>query len=118
MKVDRFALPALVLILLLAACAPNLTTAQPEAPQAEQGVIEPVEDPTASTAAVDTPPAADDPTDEPVEAALPTETEAPVQNTEISSEECPFSPELHATNPGAVALASGEIQLVEFFAFW
>lgn len=27
-------------------------------------------------------------------------------------------PGLHATDPGTVQLASGELQLVEFFAFW
>ena len=118
MKVYKFALPALALILLLAACAPNFPTALPEAAQVEQEVIDSVEGPTASNTAVDTLPAADDPTDEPVEAALPTDTQAPIQNTEIASEECPFVPELPATNPGVVALASGEIQLVEFFAFW
>ncbi len=26
--------------------------------------------------------------------------------------------ELHATDPGTVSLASGKVQLVEFFAFW
>jgi hypothetical protein len=28
------------------------------------------------------------------------------------------SSELHATDPQAVTLASGKVQLVEFFAFW
>jgi hypothetical protein len=30
----------------------------------------------------------------------------------------PARDELHATDPGTVALASGKVQLVEFFAYW
>ena len=30
----------------------------------------------------------------------------------------PVSAELHATDPATVSLASGKVQLVEFFAFW
>ena len=39
-------------------------------------------------------------------------TEAPTDTTPLGS------PELHATNPSSVNLASGKVQLVEFFAFW
>jgi hypothetical protein len=39
-------------------------------------------------------------------------TEAPTETTPLGD------PELHATNPVSVNLASGKVQLVEFFAFW
>ena len=50
----------------------------------------------------------------------PTETPIPTQASEESpGDTTPLgSPELHATDPSTVNLASGKLQLVEFFAFW
>jgi hypothetical protein len=42
-----------------------------------------------------------------------------VNNVPATATEAPVvSPELHATDPSSVNLASGQVQLVEFFAFW
>jgi hypothetical protein len=111
-------LPALIL-LFAAACAPNFPTLQPEAEQPAQVESDPTgSEPTASSAPADTPTDTTIPTEEPTAAILPTDTLIPAPTTGAAAEECPFRPELHATNPSGVALASGEVQLVEFFAFW
>jgi hypothetical protein len=120
MKPYKLALLPVVLALALAACAPNFPTAQPAAAPVDEGVTEPVESPTsaepaASSTPADEPGGSVDPTDPP---AGPTDTAIPVQNTEAAAETCPYTPDLHATNPATVSLASGEVQLVEFFAFW
>ena len=47
--------------------------------------------------------------------------ETPVSTTEVESYALGFNlggPDLRATDPSTVSLANGEIQLVEFFAFW
>lgn len=70
------------------------------------------------------------PTD--TEAVLPTDTNEPTQEMTATTESEPSQPTeqaeieekptarvgLQATDPETVNLASGEIQLVEFFAFW
>lgn len=69
------------------------------------------------------------PTD--TEAVIPTETNEPSQELTATTEKESSQPEeteseekptarvgLQATDPETVKLASGEIQLVEFFAFW
>jgi hypothetical protein len=52
----------------------------------------------------------------------PTATETAPQEAEVALEPTKTtslgSPELHASNPANVNLASGKVQLVEFFAFW
>ncbi|NUM46214.1 MAG: hypothetical protein HUU38_16045 [Anaerolineales bacterium] len=48
----------------------------------------------------------------PAEPTTAPATEAPSQPTGLGS------PDLHATDPTTVSLASGKVQLVEFFAFW
>ena len=117
---------SLVLMLgfLFAACSPAFPTIQPET-QAEQQEGADQESPTDTAAAE-----ASTPTDTPViEAPAPTEaedsppdptaTEETVAATDApAAEECPYNPALHATNPQTVSLASGRLQLVEFFAFW
>lgn len=55
--------------------------------------------------------------------ALPETQKSPTPFTEItpteSSQPRPtVRNELHATNPETVSLASGKVQLVEFFAYW
>jgi hypothetical protein len=100
--------------------APDLPTSVPteveqiaelpptETPVEEPAVVDPTSEPTATKIA-------EVPTEIP-----PSETPMPTQ----SSEESPGDttprgcPELHATDPSTVNLASGEVQLVEFFAFW
>ncbi|NJN43646.1 MAG: hypothetical protein HC806_02195 [Anaerolineae bacterium] len=68
----------------------------------------PVSDPTAETS----------PTDVPTESAEPTTVPA-TEEPAAPTEETPLgSPQLKATNPANVTLASGKVQLVEFFAFW
>ncbi len=48
--------------------------------------------------------------------ALPTQSLQPTSSPPASRKEIKAG--LEASDPGAVQLASGEIQLVEFFAFW
>lgn len=61
-----------------------------------------------------------------VAAATPTDTPPPTSTTTPTDTPPPTMPEyrpstrteLAATDPATVALASGQVQLVEFFAFW
>lgn len=59
---------------------------------------------------------------EAMEATLPPEPmdETSPQAAEAEAESVKPTPrtELHATNPGQVSLASGQLQLLEFFAYW
>lgn len=93
--------PSLVLVaVLLAACAPGTSTVAPAqseviAPSATLPPAMPTED-TAAQATVAA-------TEAPVEAAVPVATSR--------------GPDLHATDPTTVSLASGQLQLVEFFRF-
>jgi uncharacterized protein involved in high-affinity Fe2+ transport len=94
----RFFLPLSLLLLLLAACAPQ--TAAPEAPAATQAGVNP---PAAATATAQ--PAAVEPS-----ATQPVAVEVlPVATSR--------GPDLHATDPSTVNLASGQLQFVEFFRF-
>jgi hypothetical protein len=96
----------LLAVLLLVGCAPAAApeSAQPEAP--------------AQTAA---PATVEPPTPSPLP---PTETTAPIVPTEAAPTEAPQviatsrGPNLEATDPSTYTRASGELQLVEFFAFW
>ena len=56
-------------------------------------------------------PAAPEPTTVPLPTATPANTPTPRPTRDIRAE-------LHATDPATVQLASGKVQLVEFFAFW
>ena len=112
-------------------------------PYAESGNEQPValqqevvEEPTATSLPADTPVPAT-PTDEPATTpatATSQPAEAPAEK-EVVAEAEPTSPpdptateappakptprqELLASSPGEVALASGQVQLVEFFAYW
>lgn len=83
----------------------------------------------ACASSVSSPPVVDAPTSaEPVsvETAIGTATQPPVQTEaaalSASTEAAPpvatsRGPDLHATDPATVALASGQLQLVEFFRF-
>jgi hypothetical protein len=91
-------LPSLVLMAVLAAaCAPAESTVAPAQPV--------VVEPSATVAA--TLDASDQPTAAPVESLEP----APLAVATSRG------PDLHATDPATVSLASGGLQLVEFFRF-
>ena len=96
-------LPILSLLaVLLAACAPASTATDPPA-AATQPPIQPsvtLADPTLEPA---TQPAVDAPTEAPTSTLLPVATSR--------------GPDLHATDPSTVSLASGQMQFVEFFRF-
>lgn len=95
-------LPSLVLIaVLLAACAP---AAIPSQPPAESVILAPTATPFPSEA-----PALEAPTQDPGVAQSPTPTPLPAATSR--------GPDLHATDPTTVSLASGQYQLVEFFRF-
>ena len=126
-------------VLLLAACggAAQESAADPYAePENEQPVAQSQEDvaeePTATSAPTDTPePAA--PTDEPA-TATSQPSEEPAEEEEVVEAEPTLLPEptateappakptprqgFAATPPGEVQLASGKVQLVEFYATW
>ena len=91
-----------IAVWILAACAPaSLPATEPGLPAPKQRSPA-VETSTAPELPIQAP------TDQPEVNNVPaTATEAPV-----------VSPELHATDPSSVNLASGQVQLVEFFAFW
>ena len=94
---------SLLIVILLVSCAPVVTPApaQPEAPvQATQPASEPTIEP--SPLPTDTQPAAAA-TEAPAEAPQPVATSR--------------GPDLEATDPASVSLASGELQLVEFFRY-
>ena len=89
----------LIAIFLLSACAPAAPSPTAEVPLAPtQGEAAPV-------------PAATQPEVAPDATAVPP-TEAPVQAIPTSR-----GPNLEATDPTTVSLASGQLQLVEFFRF-
>ena len=100
MRKNRFLPTFILLALLLASCTP----AASPAPSVDQpSVQEP-----ASPVAVDpgTPPVPD-------AVQSPTEYTAPTPLPIATSR----GPDLHATDPGTVSLASGQLQFVEFFRF-
>jgi hypothetical protein len=99
MTKKRFLLLFVPAVILLAACAPESTATNPPVPATElPGEILP----TATLAA---------PTLEPATQAAPGEeaTAVPVATSR--------GPDLHATDPTTVSLASGGLQFVEFFRF-
>ena len=115
-------LPVLA-VLLLAACSPGVETAAPaEVPsEAQETVSSPAQveteaemKPTDAQAvtATEAPPEADAPPTE-----VPPTAEAAVVE-DASAPACTSKTGLAATDPASVSLASGEVQLIEFFAFW
>jgi len=89
---------SLLTVLLAASCAPAVSS--PPAAPAEGASATPVSQPTATLAA---PPPEVQPEATATEAALPVATSR--------------GPDLEATDPTTVKLASGQLQLVEFFRF-
>jgi hypothetical protein len=89
-----------LLALFLAACAPGTSTSVPTEPSTIQATATvPAAEPTTGTSAEDT--------------AVPTEA-LPATAVPIATSR---GPDLHATDPTTVSLASGGLQLVEFFRF-
>jgi hypothetical protein len=106
MKKHRFRASLILSAVLLAACAPGTSPVPPAQPAAVEPSLTPVQDPVdASTLAVD-------PTATAVP-ELPAAT-APVEALPVATSR---GPDLHATDPTTVSLASGGLQLVEFFRF-
>jgi hypothetical protein len=105
MMIKRRFFPSLVLLaVFLASCTPASATATP-VPEATT-VTEPI-----ATALPATQPVLDSPTE--TLPASATETLAPTALPVATSR----GPDLHATDPTTVDLASGQIQFVEFFRF-
>ena len=100
MKISRLFLPLSVAAVLLAsACAPAVSSSPAPAMDAS---ATPVSQPTDAIPATQ-PPVQPEATLAPTEAALPVATSR--------------GPDLEATDPATVSLASGGLQLVEFFRF-
>lgn len=93
----RTLFPILLLTLLLAACGTAQTPASPTA------ALPPTETPAPTQAAA-----------APVEVTL---TSLPPPSETPQAIATSRGPDLHATDPATVALASGSLQLVEFFRF-
>ena len=89
-----------LLAVLLASCAPSAVTESPAQPTSPSVVIQP-----SSTLQADIP--------SPTPEAVPTEALAPTVLPVATSR----GPDLEATDPLTVSLASGQIQFVEFFRF-
>lgn len=100
MTKKRF-LPSLVLLaLLLASCAPTASPAPSVDPPSVQEPASPVVVEPSATPIPDA-------VESPAESASPTP--LPVATSR--------GPDLHATDPGTVSLASGQLQFLEFFRF-
>ncbi len=118
----------LMAMLALAACsggtvptstqAPSAATVAPTAESQPTQAMQPTE--TAVEGQIAQPTAATEP--QPTDTAKPAQAPEPTQAPELTAEptSAPFTPrtELEATDPATVQLASGNVQLVEFFAFW
>ncbi len=94
----RLFLPLLLVAVILAACSPTQATQPSVAPPS-------VELPSATPAII----AEGSATQPPVANEAPTQAVLPIATSR--------GPELHATDPATVSLASGEYQFVEFFRF-
>ncbi|HEX9839327.1 MAG TPA: hypothetical protein VGA72_08280 [Anaerolineales bacterium] len=94
---------SLILIaVLVGACAPGSTSTNPPAAATRPSI-----QPSVTLASPTLEPATQPPLDAPTEASAPTPLPAATSR----------GPDLHATDPSTVSLASGQIQFVEFFRF-
>ena len=91
-----------LLAVFLAACASASTPTNPTTAATQQPV-----EPSATLAAPTLEPATQPAVDAPTEASAPTP--LPIATSR--------GPDLHATDPATVSLASGQVQFVEFFRF-
>ena len=94
----RFLLNLSLIVLLLAACAPAAVTTEEPAKPAAPAVVAPSATPAAESPAV-----------EAASTEVPAATPLPVATSR--------GPDLEATDPGTVSLASGNLHFVEFFRF-
>lgn len=127
MQLFKKGFPLLILItfaggLVLAACAPTQAPAvqsPPDtAPSAAAGDAGPP--PESQPPAVDAPVQTDQPEPQPT-ATDAQQTQTDPQPEEVAPPPLGFEPgdrQLKASDPSGVVLASGEVQLLEFFAFW
>jgi hypothetical protein len=105
-------------MLLLAACSSEApaTTQPPVSNEAQPAIAtetgEPVVEAETAAAVTQSVPITQAPVD-----IAPTATSEQAQATAASIKPTP-RPDLRATDPTTVSLASGQVQLVEFFAFW
>ncbi len=99
MMKTRLLASLILLAVFAAACAPATSTVAP----AQPGVV----DPNANL------PSAVSPDASPQATTIPTDALAPTALPVATSR----GPDLHATDPATVSLASGQLQLVEFFRF-
>ena len=98
--------------MLLAACGGTAEPAEVEAPPPE---VEEAAPPAVENVGEES---MEEPMEEP---PAPVEESAPAEAIEEEMPQLGFElgdPQLKSTDPAGVALASGEVQLVEFFAFW
>jgi len=96
----------LLAVFLLSACTPSSSAPPPTptlAPQPDAPEQAPVEDPPAAVTIAVAPTATEESVKEPPPVAV-----VPTSRGNA----------LHATDPGTVHIASGQPQLIEFFAFW
>jgi hypothetical protein len=119
----------LLILLILVGCSPAATTLEPDSTSPIGTAYPGLNDPSADEAYPDPAAPADSgtPADQsgddsgyPIEAADPTaanEIDATPALPAIQSTSTPRA-ELEASDPTGFTLASGELQLVEFFAFW
>ena len=99
-KLSASLLPVILLALLLASCAPEAGIEVPVQPTGAPAVVQP-----SATPQVDIP--------SPTPEVAPTEALAPTTVPVATSR----GPNLEATDPSTVSLASGQLQFVEFFRF-
>src|SRR5262249_48694250 len=97
---SRFAFTLSLLALLLASCAPATATQAPTQPAAPAIISQPTSTPSTIPQPTETVPA--------------TQAPAPTVIPIVTSR----GPNLEATDPQTVSMASGSLQLVEFFEFW
>jgi PBP1b-binding outer membrane lipoprotein LpoB len=109
MKLRSIMTVSLLTVILLVSCAPAAAPApvEPEAPAAQPAAPQ-VDEPAPPPAT----PAVAQPEPAPVE-AMPTEAPAEVPQAVATSR----GPDLEATDPATVSLASGDLHFVEFFRF-
>lgn len=102
----RFLASLILAALFLAACASGTSTLAPVQPEAVGPSQPPSEDPAVAATQVS----------DPIATSLPEQpaATAPVEALPAATSR---GPDLHATDPATVSLASGGLQLVEFFRF-
>lgn len=111
----------LVALLALSGCIPQAQTGTPPSPPSGETVVTEEANPIPNEPIVEAYPSPElpayPPAQQPPVAGNPYP-EPSVEPTAITEQRPTPSPDLHATDPSTVSLASGQLQFVEFFAFW